>query len=205
MVYLSDRDKDQIAAAIREAEAHTTGELVTVVAQAADSYLYIPMLWAALAALAVPVLAVSLNLSTDVLEVSLAQLGLFFLLALAGRWRPLRYRLVPTGVKKARAARLAREQFFARGVRESENRTGILIFVSVAERHVEILADSGISEKVDAAVWRDAVDSFVGHVKSGQVVDGFLSAIGQCGEVLVRHFPDSGVNPDELPNHLFEL
>jgi putative membrane protein len=205
MAYLTEQDKERIRTAIRDAEANTTGELVTVIAQASDSYLFIPILWAALVAFAVPVLALWSGYSTDVVGVSIVQLGVFCALALLGRWRRVRYYLVPTGVKKARAARLAREQFFARGVRETVDRTGILIFVSVAERHVEILADSGISEKVDSAVWRKAVDSFVGHVRSGQVAEGFLAAIRECGAVLTEHFPASGPNPDELPDHLFEL
>ena len=205
MAYLTEQEKDRIAAAICDVEARTTGELVTVIAQASDDYSFIPALWAALVAFAVPGLAVVLGLSTEVLEVSVAQLAVFCVLVLLGRWRPLRYRLVPTGIKKARAARLAREQFFARGVRETEERTGILIFVSVAERHVEILADSGINRKVDPDVWRKAVDLFVGNVKAGRVADGFLAAIAECGAVLTEHFPCSDKNPDELPNRLFEL
>jgi len=205
MAYLTEQEKDRIAAAIRDVEARTTGELVTVIAQASDDYLFVPALWAALVAFAVPMLAVVSGLSTDVLEVSVAQLAVFCVLVLLGRWRPLRYRLVPTGIKKARAARLAREQFFARGVRETEGRTGILIFVSVAERHVEILADSGINRRVDPDVWRKAVDLFVGNVKAGRVADGFLAAIAECGAVLTEHFPCSDKNPDELPNRLFEL
>lgn len=205
MAHLTEQEKARIAAAIRDVEARTTGELVTVIARASDDYLFIPILWAALVALAVPIVAVGFGLSADVLEVSVAQLSVFCVFALLGRWRRLRYRLVPTGVMKARAARLAREQFFARGLRETKDRTGILIFVSVAERHVEILADSGINEKVEPAVWREAVDLFVGHVKSGRIAEGFLAAIAACGAVLSEHFPASDVNPDELPDHLIEL
>lgn len=205
MAYLSEQEKERIAATIRDIEARTTGELVTVIAPASDNYYFIPALWAALLAFMVPGLALVFGLSSDVLEVSIAQLTVFLILALIGRWRPLCRLLIPNSVMKARAARLAREQFYARGVRETVDRTGVLIFVSVAERHVEILADSGINRKVDPMVWRRAVELFVDNIKAGRTADGFIAAIKTCGQVLEEHFPATHKNPDELANHLIEL
>ena len=205
MIGLSDRDRNLVSASIRQIEAQTSGEIVTVIAEASDNYYYIPLLWAALVAFFVPIVAWFGGLSSNVLQVSLAQLAVFGILALLARWRPLRYRLIPKGLMKARAARLAREQFFARGVRETVNRTGILIFVSLAERHVEVLADSGINRKVDPRVWRKAVSLFVENIKAGKIAEGLLAAIAECGGVLIEHFPDNKENPDELPNHLIEI
>ncbi len=58
MALLSKAEKDGIAEAIRQAELKSSGELVTVIARAADSYRYIPLLWPALIALPVPLLLV---------------------------------------------------------------------------------------------------------------------------------------------------
>ncbi|MBK8163606.1 MAG: hypothetical protein IPK65_10855 [Gammaproteobacteria bacterium] len=54
MAFLSEKDRRDIAQAIAMVEAKTRGELVTVIARAADEYLYVPLLWAALRALAIP-------------------------------------------------------------------------------------------------------------------------------------------------------
>ena len=203
--FLTTRDRERVAEAIRAVEARTSAELVAVVAHEAESYQHIPTLWAALAALALPPVVLLADPGWTTAEISLIQLGTFVALAALGWWRPVRMALVPTRVKKARAARLACEQFFVQRLHETAGRTGVLIFVSVAERHVEIIADVGISKLVDDNVWQRAVDHFTANVKAGRIAEGFIGAIEQCGGVLIGHFPAAGRNPDELPDHLIEI
>ena len=203
--FLTDRDRDRIAEAIRAVESRTSAELVAVVAHEAESYHYIPTLWAAVVAFAVPPLALVTDAALPLSELCLIQLATFVVLAALGWWRPVRMALVPTRVKKARAARLAHEQFFVQRLHETAGRTGVLIFVSVAERHVEIIADVGISKLVGNEVWQRAVDHFVANVKAGRIAEGFIGAIEQCGGVLIGHFPAGDRNPDELPDHLIEI
>ena len=52
-------------------------------------------------------------------------------------------------------------QFYAQGIDTTEHRTGVLIFASAAERHVEVVADAGINDKVSPGVWGDAVHVLV--------------------------------------------
>jgi putative membrane protein len=203
--FLTDRDRDRIATAIRSVEARTKAELVAVVAYEAESYHHIPMLWAALVALALPPIVLFVHVPMTATEISLSQLAGFVVLAALGWWLPVRMALVPAKIKKARATRLAHEQFFVQRLHETEGRTGVLIFVAVAERHVEIIADVGISKLVGNEVWQRAVDHFVANVKAGRIAEGFIGAIEQCGGVLIGHFPADGRNPDELPDRLIEI
>lgn len=203
--FLTDDDRDRVASAIRSVEARTRAELVAVVAHEAESYHHVPMLWAALVALALPPVAQLAGAPWTATEFSLLQLAVFVALASLGWWSPVRMALVPPKVKKARATRLAREQFFLQRLHETEGRTGVLIFVSIAERHVEIIADIGISKLVGNEVWQRAVDHFVVNVKAGRIAEGFIGAIEQCGGVLIGHFPADGRNPDELPDRLIEI
>jgi putative membrane protein len=204
-MFISDREKQKISTAIREVEARTTGELITVIARESDPYHFIPTLWSALVALIVPGVVWLAGAPATLLEVSTVQLAVFLVLSVVGRWPPLKYRLVPGAIKRARAARLAREQFFLQGVSNTADRCGVLIFVSVAEHYVEILADTGIHAKIDQSVWQAAVDQFVTRVKAGDVAGGFLAAIGRCGNVLVEKFPREGEEPNELPDRLIEI
>ena len=64
--------------------------------------------------------------------------------------RGVRYRIVPRGDARARAHQEALRQFGAHGLQHTERRTGVLIFVSVAERYAEMIADAGIARKVSA-------------------------------------------------------
>lgn len=204
MAFVTDRDRQAIRDAIGAAEAKTRGEIVCAIAGASDDYRYIPTLWAAALALALPLPAL-FHLGDITPHVYVGQLVLFLALALAARWTPLKMLLVPGRVKRARAAARARLAFLDLGVTDTADRAGILIFVSVAERHVEVIADRGIHAKVGNEAWQRAVDGFVAEIKAGRVGDGFLAAIDACGDVLERHFPRTGGEVDELPNRLYEF
>lgn len=205
MAFLTDDEKSRIADAIKEAESKTGGEIVTVIARSSDGYWFIPLMWAAIAALTMPAVVLWIDPWIYPIEFYGGQLALFAVLALLFRWTPVKMRLVPGRVKRRRAARLAREQFLARGLHHTEGRTGVLLFVSVAERYVEVLADSGIDEKVAPDTWTSLVEAFVARIRRKQVAEGFLEAIGRCGAVLEEHIPKARGDKDELPNHLAEI
>jgi putative membrane protein len=112
---------------------------------------------------------------------------------------------VPLSIKRTLASQLAREQFFARGLHLTRGRTGVLVFVSVAERYVEILADAGINEKVGKAEWAEIVAAFVSRVSQGQTVVGFVRAVDAVGDVLATHFPGGRSDTNELPDRLFVI
>jgi len=75
----------------------------------------------------------------------------------------------------------------------------------MAERYVEIIADKGINDVVEAGTWDKIVNQFVANVKQGQVAGGFIFASQQCGEVLIAHFPVAANDKNELPDHLIQL
>ena len=205
MPFLTDAGRQKIAEAIAEAERRTSGELVAVVAHAADDYGSIAMLWPALAALLLPAIVLTVRPATGAWSLYLAQAALFVVLALIAHLRPVHRALVPTVVKRRQASRLARQQFFAHGLHRTRERTGVLIFVSVAERHVEIIADAGIDAVVPPGTWDRAVADFVEQVRAGRIAEGFLAAIALVGDRLAQHFPRRPDDIDELPNRLIEI
>ena len=205
MALLSDEDRRRIIAAITAAEQKTSGELVAVVAADADDYRYLALLWPALAALLLPAILLTIAPGTNAWLLYLAQTALFVALALLAQLTPLRMALVPAAAKRRCASRLAREQFFAQGLHLTRERTGVLIFVAVAEHHVEIIADRGIDALVPPDTWDQAVAEFVKRVRGGRVAEGLLAAIGTVGERLAEHFPRAPDDADELSNRLIEI
>jgi putative membrane protein len=205
MAFLTDEDRQEIAAAIAEAERRTSGELVAVVAGAASGYRHIAILWPALIALLMPAVLLTVRPETGAWPLYLMQAGLFVVLALIAHLPAVRLALVPASVKRRRASRLARKQFFEQGLHLTEARTGVLIFVSVAEHHVEIIADAGIDALVPPGTWDRAVAEFVERVRAGRIAEGFIAAIGQVGDRLAEHFPRPEGDTDELPNRLVEI
>jgi putative membrane protein len=198
---LTLEDEKRIAEAIRAAEQKTSGEIFCVMAIASSNYRFVPIARAALVALAVPLpLFYFTPLWAE--QIYFAQLAIFLACAVLFSLPGLRFALVPRWIKRDRAGVEAKRQFAAHGLHLTQQRTGVLIFASIAERYVEIIADSGINDKVSPEVWDKAVKAMIAKIKQGQPVEGFLEAIRICGEVLAKHFPPGAINKNELPNKL---
>jgi putative membrane protein len=90
-------------------------------------------------------------------------------------------------------------------VSRKRDRSGILIFVSLAEHYARVIADDGIAAKVPASYWQGIVDALVAQARQDRVADGFVAAIGMCGEVLAEHFPSAAGGANELPDRLFVI
>lgn len=201
---LSDADRARIVEAIRQAETRTSGEIYCVFTRASSAYRVFPLAWAALIALMVPLPLIYLTAWPAVL-IYLLQLSAFLGSLYVATRDAVRFRIVPRATKRARAHQEALRQFGAHGLQHTEARTGVLIFVSIAERYAEVVADAGIDQKVETAAWDDIVASLIAEISRGQVADGFVVAIGKCADVLAAHVPPGAINRNELPNTIVEL
>ena len=205
MAFIGEQDRQRIRAAIEAAELRTRGEFVTVIAREADDYLYIPMLWAALIALCIPVLVPFLEQPWLTAHTYTVQIIGFVLIALLFRLPVIKHRLIPKAVQHQRAHFVALEQFLLQNLHATQEGTGVLLFVSVAEHYVEIIADKGINDRAAPGSWDSLVSDFVAHVRRGRVADGFVQAIEGCGDLLEAHFPATGGDRNELPDNLIEI
>ena len=185
----SDSDAKRISTAIQTAEDRTSGEIVAVVAPESASYVSAPILWAALIALFVPWPLIHYTWWTMQWVQSL-QILVFAVLAVLGLLiRPLRFMLVPASVKRQRAHRRAVEQFLVQNLHTTATRTGVLVFVSLAERYAEIVADAGIHKKVPEATWKAIVDDLTARIGEGRPADGFVPRSAPSASSLRTIFP----------------
>lgn len=205
MPFLDEADKSRIEEAVRQAEKRTSGEFVTVIAAKSSDYLYLPTLAAAGIVLLLSGLILLLPFEPRIDLFYAGQVTAFILLALAFRWPPLKMALVPRSLQEERARRHAHQLFLDLGLSSTKDRTGVLLFVSVAEHYVEIIADRGIQEHVDPAIWDRIVVNFTTKVRAGRVADGFIDAIAACTEVMAEHHPWRPGDINELPNRLIEI
>jgi putative membrane protein len=199
---MSPADRDRIAAAIRAVEETTTGEIVCVLAEQSSDSGPLPILLATLAALAAPWLLVAFT-TLPVLAILSWQVLVFLASAFLLCLPRVRIALVPRRARRAMAFRVATEQFFTRAVSRKRERSGILIFVSLAEHYARIIADDGIAGRVPQSHWQGAVDALIAHVREGRIADGFTAAIEMCGTVLAEHFPRSEGSPNDLPDRIY--
>jgi putative membrane protein len=91
------------------------------------------------------------------------------------------------------------------GLHRTQGRTGILLFVSLLEHRVQVLADQGINDRVPSGTWDEVVQGIVAGIRADRPAEALCRAIEQCGELLTHHCPSgSGRNPNELPDRLIQ-
>jgi putative membrane protein len=220
-------EHDRIAAAIAAAETRTSGEIFAIVTDEVPRNGAVALGAAALVALVVPPLAVAAGLD----PVSLLPFGgggwhvgddrfellrgissfaalqdLLFLAVLALAWfTRLNLWLTPKKLRRERVHAEALKQFLSKGLHVTAERTGVLLYVSMADHVAEVIADEGIYARVAPEVWGDTILALIEGIKAGRAADGFVQAIGIAGAVLAEHFPPRAHNPNELPDKLIEL
>ncbi|HEY3432908.1 MAG TPA: TPM domain-containing protein [Rhodocyclaceae bacterium] len=92
------------------------------------------------------------------------------------------------------------EVFSQLKVWDTEENCGILIYVQMVDRKVEILADRGISAKVPQAEWDSLCRGMEKHFARGEYRDGVIQALQGASGLLSAHFPAQGARPNELPD-----
>jgi putative membrane protein len=221
---MSPADHEEVSAAVAAAEARTAGEIVTLIAPCSDTYRDVTLHYALLAMLAVPAAlalapqswidwASGLLLGWNELwsrgGLMLALAILLALFFLAGRllfsWRPLLSALTPGATKSRRVRRRAIAHFRSACEGRTTGRTGILIYLSLLERRAEIVADRAINDKVDGAVWGEAMAALLEEVRAGRTGRGMARAVEQVGNVLAEHLPRGQGDTNELPDRLILL
>ncbi|MGQ0660981.1 TPM domain-containing protein [Sphingosinicella sp.] len=221
---LTEADHEKVTDAVRAAEAKSSGEIVTIVAARSDFYHDVGLHYAVLAMLLVPALGAvvpqgwidwglglflgwNAELSFRTLMVLMfVKMALFFLIVrYALAYMPLRMALTPRRTKARRVHRRAVEVFRTGCELKTRGRTGVLIYLSIAEHRAEIVADQAITEKVPADVWVAALAALIDEVKAGRPGDGLAKAVGQVGDVLAPILPPIPHDENELPDRLVEL
>ena len=95
----------------------------------------------------------------------------------------------------------AREVFAHLRVWNTEHNTGVLVYVLLADRTIEIVADRGIAAQVGEEEWRGVCELMRARFADGDYEGGALAGVDAISAILVRHFPADGQrNPDELPD-----
>jgi putative membrane protein len=220
----TDAERQAVSDAVLAAEAGTSGEIVTIVADRSDSYhdagLHYALLamFLALAAFAAwpdfTLRIVGLLSGGWVHEPSLMRIltvvwvvlaVLFLVVRYALAYMPLRLALTPKATRRRRVRRRAIELFKVGTEGRTKGRTGILIYLSLGEHMAEIVADHAIHSVVPDTHWGDAMAALVREVREGRIADGMIAAIEQVGSILASHLPRTEGDVDELPDRLIEL
>jgi uncharacterized membrane protein len=86
------------------------------------------------------------------------------------------------------------------GIWDTEDNCGVLIYVNLADRKVDIVADRGINRKIEPATWQAICNTMTAGFAQGRFHEAALDAVGQVNALLRQHFPANGSRPNELPD-----
>lgn len=222
--YLNEDGHRRISEAVARAENESAGEIVTVLADRSDGYTDVALAWAAfLTLLVLAALAIFPEFSLDtvarlqggwvhqwtyreVFSIAAVVAAIVFGLAmLLQRIPALQFFMIPPPIKAKRVHDRALRAFRLGTEQRTTGHTGILIYLSMREHHAEVLADTGIASKVDGAVWAEALEAMLVHVREGDIAEGMCAAVDKVGLVLATHVPRMNDDVNELPDRLIEV
>ena len=222
--YLNEAQHAIVSDAVAKAEEHTSGEIVTVLADRSDGYTDVVLVYAvALAFTAMSLFAAvprpfldlwdrlvggwTHDWTTGQLASMTITLGLltFALAWLLFAWDPLRFALAPSPIKQARVREAAVRHFKVGAERRTHGRTGVLLYLSMREHRAEIVADEPIAVMVEAEVWGEAMADMLEQICEGHLAEGLAAGVRDVGAILSQHFPRAEDDENELPDRLIEV
>lgn len=205
--FLSESDKQLILEAVATAEKKTSGEIVPLVVASSHSY---PMANVTGAAALAVIPAIALTpwvggifwLGDQNMWVFMGLFIFFFSVCheIVRRFSWLKRIFISKKEIEKEVYEAAMTSFFKEGLYRTRDATGILIFISVLEHKVWVLADKGISSKVPQSRWAGIVEGIVEGIKEKRQTAAVCEAVMEVGRMLSEHFPVKRDDTDELKN-----
>lgn len=205
--FLSSEERQRIATVVAEMERQTSGEIVPLVVAASHSYPTAIIYGAALFSLtcALPLAPVISGLFW------IGHMELWFFLALFFLCYPLFHSIISRypALKRLFLSRAQIEEevreaaithFFTERLYKTREENGILLYISILERRIWILADAGINSKVPQAQWREIIEQTSTGIKDKRQCEAICEAITRIGAILHTHFPIRKDDQNELEN-----
>lgn len=191
---------DQLAQAVREIESQTDAEIVIVVRARSMTYRHADYLCGAVLAFLGLLFLLFSPFEFHHYWVAIDVVILFALGAFISAHSNALRRLLTSKEDRADAVRMgAAAMFYEAGIANTEAEMGVLIYLSLLERRLEIIADRGVLKAMPPLEWNERVYEL--H-RAGRVpqLDTLRQRIQELGVLLAEHLPPTGENPNELPD-----
>jgi putative membrane protein len=200
--YFTPEAREKIIRAVAEAERQTSGEIVPYIVESSDDY--DEAQWRGVSLVLVVTIALlsfwlrysEMWLPIGCFEIIGISLLLGLISALLIQWvSPLKRLFAGRDLMKRRVELKAAQAFITEEVFKTRERTGVLIYISMMERQVLVVGDSGINAKVKLSDWEEAVSLIIKGIKEKKPVEGIVTAIELCGSLLKKYGVE--IRPDD--------
>lgn len=203
--FLTKEEQDAVIKCVMDVEKKTSGEIVPVIASSSYDYPRASHLGGLLLGI-LSSICITMFLGREDMWVFLAIfLGAYVLFSrLLSAIPELKMPFITKREMHEEVKEAALTSFYINGLHRTRDLTGIIIYVSVFEHSVQILADKGINDKVDPKVWDEVVVEITAGIKAGDPGKAICRGVERCGELITEHFPIKHDDTDELPNLIVE-
>lgn len=210
----SEEDLHRIKAAVKEAEGKISGEIVPVIVEKSGVYTIAnykgSLIFGAVVFFAMVILDryvlddASHTLFYDPLFIfTVVMVGAALGALLPNLFSGLKRSLVSRAYLDESCRQSAENAFLEEEIFNTRHRTGIMIFISLFEHEVIVMADRGISKVVEQKEWDNIVSELISHIRSGNFVGGIESGIKSCGQILLdKGFHKTSDDINELRDDL---
>jgi putative membrane protein len=209
--FLNDEDREEIKSAVEEVEKFTSGEIVPMVVSRSYHYPMSDVIGGFIFALPLSLLISYLMggwlwIGNNNMWLFLGVITILYVIChqVVKRTEGLKRLFISDREIDEEVEEAAVTGFFREGLYRTRDETGILIFISVFERRVWILADRGINEKVKEGQWNEIVRMIIEGIKNKDQVNAICKAVEEVGRILKEHFPIKEDDRDELKNLIVE-
>lgn len=197
---LTEDQARRIEQAVRAAEATTSAEIAVAVVPSSTDDRFLAAIIGAVVFVAIDTIGPAIWWNYD----RLVWIGVALVAAILVFWLSDRFdlglRCLPARLLARDARRAARAAFLDGGLDNTPERNAVLLFVSRAERYVEILPDRAAAAAIDQAHWSAIVDGFRQAARKGDLGEAVAGAVAAIGAICAVHFPASAANPDRVAN-----
>jgi putative membrane protein len=199
--FLGAAGRRQVEERIEKAEKRTSGEIVVMIAPSSYHYPYAGLLGSTLLSILLSV-AVSLVFAKDSMWFFLCTYALSFILMheLSRRLLFLKRPFISSKDMEAEVEEAAVMAFYRSGINRTAGHTGILLYISLFEHKVRVVADQGINAKVGQPVWQEVADIVSAGFRGKAHAEALSKAVDRCADILAEHFPPIGGKSNELPD-----
>ena len=187
----------RIGDAVRDVESRSAAELVVEIRSRSGSYSHADARFAATLTFASLVALVFMPVIVPPIAVLLDAMAIYLLGIAITRWVPSLRRVFTSKRERLTAVRThVAALFHDLGIANTSNESGVLLYVSLLEQRMEVLADRGVTRAVEASDWNAALESI--RAMRPDNADAVIAAIRALGAVLERDVPAGAENADEL-------
>ncbi len=204
--WLTDPQLDQISEAVKIAESTTSAEIVPILVRGSSTTGHVPLLLAALQLVIISSLGLDffeyLIFENLYFNLFLVFIALLFFTGILSKSDWICRLLTPAEDQRKQVELRATLEFYNCETHTTRHNTGIMIFVSLLERQVVVLADHAISKINPPETWQNIVNDIVKSIKQKDLAAGIVAGIEDCGKILDKDFPIEEDDTNELSNQI---